>query len=222
MKLITRDPIIEIAYLVIGIFISIYFIYKAKKRIHYYMFGVLGLVLMLNDICALLPSILNDYGLYMNDYLAMLGIGKAISTVLLVVLIVVSFWFYKIRFNKRTSIYLDLTVYVLAFLRILFAIIPADEVTLTENLYLYGFLRNIPLIGLGILTIVYTYKVSKYQNDEAAKCIFALILSLSLMSESASISFKSFNAIIVAILLPVTIVVTYLIATNYRSIRKKE
>ena len=185
------------------------------------MFGVLGLVLMLNDICALLPSILNDYGLYMQDYLAMLGIGKAISTILLVVLIVVSFWFYKIRFNKRTSIYIDLTVYVLAFLRILFAIIPVDEVTLTENLYLYGFLRNIPLIGLGILTIVYTYKVSKHQNDEATKCIFALILSLGLMSEGASISFKS-SFMIVALLIPASIIITYLITANLRSIRKKE
>ena len=223
MKLITKDPIVEIAYLVIGVLLSLYFIIKAKKRVHYYMFGFLGLFLMLNDLCALFPSSLDYYGLNtMKDYLSMLGIGKAISAVLLTVSLVIAFWVYKIKFNKKTSVYLDLTVYVLAFIKIIFTIIPPDEVVVNEIPYLYGALSSLPLIALLVLAVIISYRTYKFDNDEAAQYICAIILSLSVMSESTIISFKSFSTMIVSLLIPVSIIVSYLIIKDLRSIRKKE
>ena len=223
MKLITKDPIVEIAYLVIGVLLSLYFIFKAKKRVHYYMFGFLGLFLMLNDLCALFPSSLDYYGLNtMKDYLSMLGIGKAISAVLLTVSLVIAFWVYKIKFNKKTSVYLDLTVYVLAFIKIIFTIIPPDEVVVNEIPYLYGALSSLPLIALLVLAVIISYRTYKSDNDEAIQYICAIILSLSVMSESTIISFKSFSTMIVSLLIPVSIIVSYLIIKDLRSIRKKE
>lgn len=223
MKLISKDPMIEIAYLIIGALLSLYFICKAKKRAHYYMFGFLGLFLMLNDLCALFPASLENYGLnHMKDYLNMLGIGRAITAVLLTVLLVVSFWIYKLKFNKKTSVYLDLTVYVLAFIKIIFTIIQPDEVVINEIPYLYQTISNIPLIVLLVLAVIISYRTYKNDNDEAAQYICAVILSFSLMSESTTISFEMLSMVIVVSLIFTSIIVSYLISTNLRSIRKRE
>ena len=216
-----KDPVFEILYLAIGSLLSIYLICKAKKRIHYYMFGFLGLLLMLNDLCAFFPSFFDSYASTAKDYLTMVGIGKDITTVLLTVLLVVSFWIYKLRFHKKTSIHLDLTIYVLAFLKIVTTIIP-DEISFAQNPYAYGILTNIPLIALLVLAIIISYRLTKHDNDEMVQYTCAVILSVSLMSENTAVSFKSVSLLIALIFIPIAIISTYLLTKNLSSIRKLE
>ncbi|MBQ7242895.1 MAG: hypothetical protein IJS52_01655, partial [Bacilli bacterium] len=96
------EPAFEILYLVIGLAISIFILVKSHKRLPYVLFGVMGLVLVFGDSFHLIPRIVNSWELGDANIYAYLGIGKLVTSITMTVFYLILFWFFKLRYQKKT------------------------------------------------------------------------------------------------------------------------
>lgn len=124
------EPLFEIVYLLAGLVISAIILAKSNKRPQFVVFGVMGLLLVFGDAFHLVPRMLNAWQVGGENIVAYLGIGKLVTSITMTVFYLLLFWFFKLRYGKKTPIALDVTLYVLAAVRIIlvrFAYERVDE-----------------------------------------------------------------------------------------------
>ena len=215
------EPTFEIAYLLVGLFFSIWILAIAKKRIHFYLFGLMGLTLVIGDSFHLIPRIIDAWNIPVYDIYAMLGIGKAVTSITMTVFYVMLFWFYKLKYNKVTHWALDLSVYFLAVVRIIICLLPQNEWLLNDAPYEWGIYRNIPFIILGILMIIISYKWTKQKNDVEFKYAW-IAISLSFVFYTLTFTVSRFVPLFGMFMIPKTLCYIWLLIMGFRSARKKE
>lgn len=213
------EPAFEIAYLAVGLAISIFILLKSKKRVPYVVFGIMGLVLVFGDSFHLVPRILNSWDLGGENIVAYLGIGKLITSITMTVFYLLLYWFFKIRYQRKTPIALDLSVYALAIVRIVLCLLPANEWTSAEAPYLWGIYRNIPFIIMGIMMVIITYLWTKEQNDKPFKLTF-LAISLSFIFYIMTVTLTVVNTLFGLMMLPKTICYVWLLVMGIIALRK--
>ena len=121
------EPLFEIVYLLAGLVISAVVLAKSNKRPQFVVFGVMGLLLVFGDAFHLVPRMLNAWQVGGENIVAYLGIGKLVTSITMTVFYLLLFWFFKLRYGKKTPIALDVTLYVLAAVRIILCALPMNE-----------------------------------------------------------------------------------------------
>lgn len=215
------EPAFEIAYLAVGLAISIFILLKGKKRVPYVVFGIMGLVLVFGDSFHLVPRILNSWDLGGENIVAYLGIGKLITSITMTVFYLLLYWFFKIRYQRKTPIALDLSIYALAIVRIVLCLLPANEWTSAEAPYLWGIYRNIPFVIMGITMVIITYLWAKEQNDKPFKLAF-LAISLSFIFYIMTVTLTVVNTLFGLMMLPKTICYVWLLVMGIIALRKDD
>ena len=213
------EPAFEIAYLAVGLAISIFILLKSKKRVPYVVFGIMGLVLVFGDSFHLVPRILNSWDLGGENIVAYLGIGKLITSITMTVFYLLLYWFFKIRYQRKMPIALDLSIYALAIVRIVLCLLPANEWTSAEAPYLWGIYRNIPFVIMGIMMVIITYLWTKEQNDKPFKLAF-LAISLSFIFYIMTVTLTVVNTLFGLMMLPKTICYVWLLVMGIIALRK--
>lgn len=213
------EPAFEIAYLAVGLAISIFILLKSKKRVPYVVFGIMGLVLVFGDSFHLVPRILNSWDLGGENIVAYLGIGKLITSITMTVFYLLLYWFFKIRYQRKTPISLDLSIYALAIVRIVLCLLPANEWTSADAPYLWGIYRNIPFVIMGIMMVIITYLWTKEQNDKPFKLAF-LAISLSFIFYIMTVTLTVVNTLFGLMMLPKTICYVWLLVMGIIALRK--
>ncbi|MBO6280830.1 MAG: hypothetical protein J6M95_04570 [Bacilli bacterium] len=215
------EPAFEIVYLAVGLFFSIYIFLKAKRRIYYILFAMMGFTLVLGDACHLIPRMLNSWEIPVSDIYAMLGIGKLITSITMTIFYVMLFWFYKLKYNKTTPLALDISIYFLAVTRIVICLLPQNEWTKQNSPYLWGIYRNIPFFILGVLMVLLSYRWTKQKNDEYFR--FAWIaISLSFVFYALTVAVTAYIPAFGMFMIPKTLCYIWLLIMGFRSVRKKE
>ena len=215
------EPTFEIAYLLCGLFLSIYILLKSRKRISYIIFGVMGLTLVLGDAAHLVPRMLDAWNVPVTDIYAFLGIGKAVTSITMTIFYVFLYWFYKLQYNKRNIIYIDIAVYVLAIARIVLCLLPQNEWTVKDSPYFWGLYRNIPFIILGLLMVTLSYRWTKQYDDIYFKYSW-IAIALSFIFYILTVTVTKFVPQFGMFMIPKTICYIWLLIMGFRSVRKKE
>lgn len=151
-------------YLIYLLFImgaGIFLLLKAKAKKGFALFGLACLILGFGDAFHLVPRAI---GLFSNtletpspDLAFWLGIGKLITSITMTIFYVLLYHFIYIRTNRKRTLSLDIAVYALAFVRLILCAFPQNEWTTNGNSLLWGTLRNIPFLALGILAIILSF-----------------------------------------------------------------
>ena len=179
----------------------------------------MGLVLVFGDSFHLVPRILNSWDLGGENIVAYLGIGKLITSITMTVFYLLLYWFFKIRYQRKTPIALDLSIYALAIVRIVLCLLPANEWTSAEAPYLWGIYRNIPFVIMGITMVIITYLWTKEQNDKPFKLAF-LAISLSFVFYIMTVTLTVVNTLFGLMMLPKTICYVWLLVMGIIALRK--
>lgn len=144
----------DIFYLLTTVIIGTLILKKARTGIGKRM-GTAVLILGCGDAFHLIPRVLNYY--INADSTAALGIGKLITSITMTVFYVLVYHigcsYYKAEEKKgvRTAVYL------LAAVRIILCLFPQNGWLSNESGMLWGILRNIPFVILGILVLLLFY-----------------------------------------------------------------
>jgi len=184
------EPTFEVAYAIIGLFLSIFVLIKGRKRIPYIIMASIGFSIVLTDSMVIIPKYLGLSFLELENFHKTLGMGSAAMSITLSLIYVAIYALYKIIKNKNTPAIIDITVIVLAASKVIISIASVYGFELIENYYLVSFLSNIPLIGLGFISAFYTLKWTSKTDDELYKKI-SLLFASALLSYTFVLTFKN-------------------------------
>lgn len=198
------EPAFEIAYLLAGLIISIVILAKSKKRIPYALFGVMGLVLVFGDAFHLVPRMANSWGIGGPDIDAYLGIGKLITSITMTVFYVLLYWFFKLRYGKKTPICMDICLYALALVRVVLCLLPQNEWTNPNAPYLWGIYRNTPFFVMGIMMVILCFLWAKGFGDKPFRFAY-LAIALSFVFYAMTVTLTVVNSLFGLMMLPKTL-----------------
>lgn len=170
------ETIFDIGYLIFAIGSGVFLILKAKGIAYVKLFGVMTLILGLGDSFHLIPRILNYW--IPGDYTAGLGIGKLVTSITMTVFYLLFEYARRERYEINGQKLKLAAVWVLTGLRIVLCCFPQNEWTSANPSLLWGIIRNIPFVIIGILTVVLWLKSAK--EDKPLKLIW-LAVSLSFL-----------------------------------------
>ncbi len=204
------EPAFEILYLVVGLVISILVLVRAKKRLPFILFGIMGLTLVFGDSFHLVPRILDFWSLGGENIVAYLGIGKLVTSISMTVFYVILYWFFKLRYDKKTPLALDICVYALAAVRIVLCALPMNEWTSADAPYLWGIWRNIPFFVLGALMVVLTFKWAKENGDKRFSLAW-LAITLSFAFYAVTVVGAKFVPALGMMMIPKTVCYVWLL-----------
>ena len=215
------EPAFEILYLAVGLAISIFILVKSHKRLPYVLFGVMGLVLVFGDSFHLIPRIVNSWELGDANIYAYLGIGKLVTSITMTVFYLILFWFFKLRYQKKTPLALDLSLYALAAIRIVLCLLPYNDWTNKDAPYMWGIYRNIPFVLMGILLIVLCYRWAKEKEDKPFRLAY-LAISLSFVFYIMTVTLAIVHTAFGMMMLPKTICYVWLLIMGIVAIRRDD
>ena len=215
------EPAFEIAYLLAGLVISIFILVKSKKRLPYILFGVMGLVLVFGDSFHLIPRIANSWEVGGPDIAAYLGIGKLVTSITMTVFYLLLYWFFKLRYSKKTPICLDISLYVLALIRIVLCLLPRNEWTNPNAPYLWGIYRNIPFLIMGIMMVVLCFLWAKEHQDKPFRFAY-LAIALSFVFYTMTVTLTVVNTLFGLMMLPKTLCYVWMLVMGIVALHKED
>ena len=148
------ESIFDILYLIAAIAIGILILKRSlngKQRL----MGAACLVLGCGDAFHLVPRVLSYF--VSGDFNAAIGIGKLVTSITMTVFYVLLYHIY-LRFDGvKENRLITIIVYGLAIVRIVLCCLPQNQWLENNSPYLWGIIRNIPFVILGILIIILYY-----------------------------------------------------------------
>lgn len=156
---------------------GIIMIVKSEGRKQVLLFGIMAVILGLGDSFHLVPRVyaLSTDGL--ESHYRILGFGTFVASISMTVFYVILYHIAQMRYSLNNKS-LTYVIYVLAIIRILLCLSPANE-WMAENPPLsWGIYRNIPFALLGLLIIILFFREAKKAGDRSMKWMW-LAISLS-------------------------------------------
>ena len=170
------ETLFDIVYLFSVIILGIVMIRGSKGRKQYYLYGLLAVILGCGDAFHLVPRAVALCTSGLENYTAVLGIGKMITSITMTVFYVLLFYVWKLRYEKENVKGITTVVWILAILRILLCFMPQNAWTSTNAPLSWGIYRNIPFVILGAILVVLFYQSAGKTGDQPFRYLWLAIV----------------------------------------------
>ena len=149
------EAIFDICYRIIAIVTGVYILVKYRNKLGGLM-GSATLLLGSGDAFHLVPRVLKN--LIQYDFTAELGIGKLVTSVTMTIFYILMFYIYKNKFKVENTKKIELSIWILAIIRIILCMLPQNNWITNDSSVIIGIIRNIPFTIMGLIIIVIYYK----------------------------------------------------------------
>lgn len=149
------EAIFDICYRIIAIVTGVYILVKYRNKLGGLM-GSATLLLGSGDAFHLVPRVLKNFIQY--DFTAELGIGKLVTSVTMTIFYILMFYIYKNKFKVENTKKIELSIWILAIIRIILCMLPQNNWITNDSSVIIGIIRNIPFTIMGLIIIVIYYK----------------------------------------------------------------
>ena len=170
------ETLFDAVYLISVIAVGILMIRGSGGSGQFRLFGVMAVVLGAGDAFHLIPRAYALCTTGLENYTALLGLGKWITSVTMTIFYVLLYHVWRQRYRVRGHDGLTAAVYILAGLRILLCMMPQNQWFRADAPLSWGIYRNIPFALLGLLVIVLFYRGARDQGDRAFRWMWLAIL----------------------------------------------
>ncbi|MDF2944073.1 MAG: hypothetical protein K0S01_2931 [Herbinix sp.] len=175
------ETIFDSIYLVFVITIGIRMMKNAMGNKERKLLGIMAVVLGGGDAFHLLPRMAALWVMNTDSLIAVLGIGKLITSITMTIFYLLLFQIYLLRYAVNDSKILSLSLYSLAAVRIFLCLLPQNDWLSADAPVTWGIYRNIPFVIMGIIIIVLFYRKAKEKMDHQFKYMWlAIVLSFGL------------------------------------------
>ena len=160
MKLMPALPetVFDIGYLLFAVVSGILLLKKSGGKRLALLFGAMTLVLGMGDSFHLVPRIL-DYWTTL-DMTAALGIGKLVTSVTMTVFYLLLEYARQERYRVNSKLWLCV-MWALSAVRIALCCFPQNGWTSESPSLLWGIIRNVPFVMIGVLTVILWLRSAK-------------------------------------------------------------
>ena len=152
------ESLFDILYLLFAIVSGCILLVRARNKNEKKM-GIAVLILGIGDAFHLIPRVLN-YFITDVDFTPFLGIGKLITSITMTIFYVLLYQIWIGYWHEETDIRLTKAVWILTAARILICLLPHNQWLSNDSTVVWGIVRNIPFLFLGLLTIILYQKKS--------------------------------------------------------------
>lgn len=215
------ETIFDAAYLTIIIWLGVKMVREGRGRPQYFVFGIMALVLGCGDAFHLVPRAIALCTTGLENFTAALGIGKLITSITMTVFYVLLYYVWRLRYRVYGQHGTTLIVYILAAARIALCLFPQNEWLSANPPVLWGVLRNIPFVILGILIIVLFYKSAHEYHDKAFRWMWLTIV-LSFSFYIPVVLFAHLAPWVGMLMIPKTIAYVWTVCIGYFAMRRNE
>jgi len=211
----------DIVYLSGVVILGIRMLLNPNRQKQYLLFGSMAIVLGCGDAFHLVPRAVALCTNGLANHTAALGIGKFITSITMTVFYVLLYAVWKERYKITGKKGLDITVWVLAFLRILLCCMPQNQWLSAQPPLSWGIARNIPFALLGLLVIVLFRQEAKTRHDQAFRYVWLTIV-LSFGFYIPVVLFADTMPAIGVLMIPKTCAYVWTILIGYRAQQREK
>lgn len=148
----------DIIYLLFAVISGIYILCRRRDRVGKLM-GSATLILGCGDAFHLIPRVLNYF--IDADFAVWLGIGKLVTSVTMTVFYVLMYRLWISAYGRRETKGLLAAVYGFSLVRIVLCLLPQNGWLSNDSSVLWGIIRNIPFVMLGVIIVCLFFKTRK-------------------------------------------------------------
>ncbi len=154
-----------VIYLALIFFVGITLLVKGKKQKCFLLFGLMCFLLGAGDAFHLVPRAIGLFNGTLDapgtELAFWLGLGKLVTSVTMTIFYLLFYLFLYKRLRKQRKAWLDVIVVLLVLIRIALCAFPQNDWFSNNSPLLWGIIRNIPFVILGVLDIVLAAKLMK-------------------------------------------------------------
>lgn len=206
----------DILYLLTAIVAGLLILGKARNRTEKWM-GLAVLILGCGDAFHLVPRVLNYF--LDADFTAALGIGKLVTSITMTVFYVLLYHIGCAYCGETERRSVRAAVYALAVLRVLVCLFPQNGWLRNDSGMLWGILRNLPFVALGLLVLLFYYR-RRAQAGRLRRLWLWILLSFAFYIPVAV--FAGVLPLLGMLMLPKTICYIVMIVVFYRAVTRDE
>lgn len=174
------ELIFDIFYLLTVIALACKILKLSRGRKQYQLFGSMALILGLGDAFHLIPRILALISNNFAKFAFYLGLGKLITSITMTAFYILLYYVWRERYHVKSAKGLDLTIWLLASLRIVLSLLPMNDWFTLEQPLAWRIYRNIPFLVIGIIIIwLFAKAVRRYQDIDLRYLWLAVVLSFA-------------------------------------------
>ncbi len=155
------ESLFDIIYLIFAIAAGSYILRRRKDRIGRIM-GSAVLILGGGDAFHLIPRVLNYFA--NADFTAWLGIGKLVTSLTMTVFYVLMYRLWLCVYGEQENKQVKATIYAFSIVRIILCLVPQNRWLTNESSVMWGIIRNIPFVCIGVIVICLYYRNRDKEN----------------------------------------------------------
>ncbi|MGL4773450.1 MAG: hypothetical protein ACRC2K_07800 [Clostridium sp.] len=213
------EPIFHVVYLTTVITLGITMIRKSKDNKYFKSFGVMAVVLGFGDSFHLIPRIYALLTTGLENNAPALGFGKFVTSITMTIFYLILYKIWKMRFDIKDSKALDITMYVLAAIRIVLCFFPQNEWFVHNAPVSWGIYRNIPFTIMGLIMIYLLYSYGAKNNDRDYKNL-AIAVILSFGFYAPVVLWGQENFLVGMLMIPKTLAYVWVVLIGYKEFKK--
>lgn len=213
------EPIFHVVYLTTVILLGITMIRKSNGNGYFKLFGIMSVTLGFGDAFHLIPRIYALLTTGLENHAASLGFGKFVTSITMTIFYLILYKIWKIRFNIEDAKKLDITMYVLAAIRIILCFFPQNEWFINNSSVAWGIYRNIPftIMGLIMIYLLYSYG-AKHKDRDFKNLAIAVILSFGFYAPV--VLWGQENFLVGMLMIPKTLAYVWVILIGYKEFKQ--
>ena len=213
------EPIFHVIYLTTVITLGIKMLTKSKDNDYFKLFGAMSVILGLGDSFHLIPRIYALLTTGLENHAPALGFGKFVTSITMTVFYLILYKIWKKRFDIKNSKKLDLTMYVLAAVRIILCFFPQNNWFVNNPPVIWGIYRNIPFAIMGIIMIYLLYSYGAKNKDRDYKKL-GIAVTLSFGFYLPVVLWASENFFVGMLMIPKTLAYVWVVLIGYKEFKQ--
>lgn len=213
------EPIFHVVYLTTVITLGIKMLTKSKDNEYFKLFGAMSVILGLGDSFHLIPRIYALLTTGLENHAPALGFGKFVTSITMTIFYLILYKIWKKRFDIKDSKKLDLTMYVLAAVRIILCFFPQNDWLVNNPPVSWGIYRNIPFAIMGIIMIYLLYSYGAKNKDRDYKNL-GIAVTLSFGFYLPVVLWASENFFVGMLMIPKTLAYVWVVLIGYKEFKQ--
>lgn len=213
------EPIFHVVYLTTVITLGIKMLTKSKDNEYFKLFGAMSVILGLGDSFHLIPRIYALLTTGLENHAPALGFGKFVTSITMTIFYLILYKIWKKRFDIKDSKKLDLTMYVLAAVRIILCFFPQNDWFVNNPPVSWGIYRNIPFAIMGIIIIYLLYSYGAKNKDRDYKNL-GIAVTLSFGFYLPVVLWASENFFVGMLMIPKTLAYVWVVLIGYKEFKQ--
>ncbi len=213
------ETVFDIVYLCFAILAGLTMLFKGKnptvKKA-----GLMSVLLGAGDSFHLVPR---SYALWTNGLeanAAALGVGKLVTSITMTVFYLILYYIWREYYQIKGRKLLTVSMWILTVLRIGLCLLPQNDWLAYRQPLMFGILRNIPFVVIGIIIIVIFAQEAKKADDKVLR-FMPLAVALSFGFYLPVVLFSGIAPAVGMLMIPKTMAYVWIVLMCLRLYKKQ-